>query len=232
MIDAALLESLLRARAAVTNWMDGLPEAQRVAFATSTAAASLIRLSYVDGYLRIKRTVPLILRAIERLDGLDRKAEAAFWIDHLKEEAFHDEVMRADLVRLLGGEQETAAALGRARITPPSAALLGYFEWQVALGDPALLIAMRLFLEWYVAELEDWRVADVNALVEGGSRIMLTHKELDQDHVRPCTGYIAEHCRGCLPELLWSIEFAGRCLGEAHLFSAQGLAESGERRAA
>jgi hypothetical protein len=183
----------------------------------------ITRLSYVDGYLRIRRTTPMILRAIERLDALKRRQEAAFWIEHLGEEAFHDRVMRADLSRLFGGSRAASAQLRKHGITPPSAALLGYFEWQVSLGNPSLLIAIRLFLEWYISELESWRVSRVDKLVDGGSAIMRTHRELDADHMTPCLAYVSRHCRNCETEVRWSVEFVGRCLRDAHLYIAEGL---------
>lgn len=220
-----LFASLYRARAAITNWMDDVPEERRALLGTDAMAQALTRAAFIDGYLRIRRTLPLILKAVERLDALGRRKEAAFWIDHLKEEAFHDEVMRADLDRLLGGARAATVVLRKARITPPSAAMLGYFEWQTTLGNPGLLIAMRLFLEWYVAGLEEWRVAEVHAVVEGGSQIMLTHRELDQDHVRPCADYVRKYCGACEAEVYWSVEFVGRCLRDAQLFLADALVE-------
>ena len=220
---AAPFASLARARDTMDDWMAGLPDERRRLLATPALAEELTRLCFVDGYLRIRRTLPLILHAIERLDALGRRAEAGFWIDHLGEEAFHDEVMRDDLARMYGGSEAAAAVLRETAITPPSVALLGYFEWQVTLGNPGLLIALRLFLEWYVGGMDDGRADHLHALVEGGSRILSTHRELDQDHVRPCAAYVDTYCGGCLREVEWSIDFVGRCLRDAQLYLAETL---------
>ena len=225
MIDEAPFASLHRARATMDGWMARLPHERQALLATEHGAQQLTRLCFIDGYLRIRRTLPLILHAIERLDTLGRREEAAFWIDHLRDEAFHDEVMRDDLTRMYGGADAASAVLRQSCITPPSAALLGYFEWQVTFGNPGLLIALRLFLEWYVGGMEDRRADHLHALVEGGSRILSTHRELDQDHVRPCAAYVRAYCGGYLREVHWSIEFVGRCLRDGQLYLAETLPE-------
>lgn len=223
MIEASVLRSLIRARAHLADWIKGLPQDARAALSSEKMAAELVRLSYVDGYLRIAHTTPMILAVIKRLDAQKKTREAGFWIAHLSEEAFHDRVMRADLSRLLGGSKSASSVLRRARITPPSATLLGYFAWQIAYGNPSLLIALRLFLEWYIAGLEEWRVTGLDALVDGGSCIISTHRNVDQDHVKPCFAYVARHCRGCMSELHWSIESVGERLRDSQLYLAKSL---------
>jgi hypothetical protein len=223
-IDQRLIEEpLRRAQDATRRWMERFPDTAKAELQTPATTQELTRLSYVDGYFRIKHTTPLILRVIGRLDGLHRRREAQFWIDHLSQEAFHDELMRRDLSGLLGGPKSAAAILRKSSITLPSAALLGYFDWQIANGNPSLLIALRLFLESFIAQLEDWRVAEVDALVKDGSRILLTHKTLDADHRAECLSYVSDFCGDCVAEVSWSIEFAGRCLAEAHACLAERL---------
>jgi hypothetical protein len=224
-VRSALERSLRQARDLMSTWIDRFPEPAQAALKAPEAAAELTRRSYVDGYLRIRETTPLILHAIDRFNALRKRREAEFWIGHLSEECFHDQLMRKDLVNMLGGAGPAAAVLRKARITPPSAALLGYFEWQVAVGDPTQLIALRLFLEWYLSGIEKWRVAHVNALVPGGSQIMLTHQQLDEGHCAECFDYAERFCRGNPVELDWSILFVGRCLADAHAFLARDLLE-------
>jgi len=207
------------------NWMDGFSSDAKEILRTEVMTAEITRLSYIDGYARIKRTTPMILAAIERLNLLRRPSEARFWIEHLGEEAFHDRVMRSDLTQLLGGSRKAAAILKQRLITPPSVVLLGYFEWHIEHGNPSLLIALRLFLEWYVSGIETWRTTRLDRMVPGGSRIIATHTSLDKDHVRPCLTYIGRYCQHCRKELMWSIEFVGRCLREAQAYLAASALE-------
>lgn len=221
----ALERSLHQARDLMSGWIDRFPEEEKAALRAPEAAAELTRRSYLDGYLRIRETTPLILHAIGRFNTLGKRREAEFWIGHLSEECFHEHLMRKDLANMLGGARSAAAVLRKARITPPSAALLGYFEWQVASGDPTQLIALRLFLEWYFSGIEDWRVDHVNTLVSGGSQIMRTHKKLDEGHCAECFEYAERFCPRNPVELDWSILFVGRCLADAHAFLARDLLE-------
>ncbi len=163
----------------------------------------------------------MILRTIERLDSLGEQEAATFWIEHLDEEAGHDRIMKEDLQRLFGGEAALQAVLEAHPITPPSAALLGYYEWQVAHGDPHLLIVLRLFLEWYTAEMSPAERAGVHDMITDGSRVLTVHTEADQMHAQPCYAYIDRWFdAAALPKLLWSLDYIGLCLREAQAWTA------------
>jgi hypothetical protein len=212
---------LLSNREAVRNWTSALTQDERVNIASDATRDVITRHAYIDGYWRIRRTSSMILRAIERLDHMGEDKAAKFWIEHLSEEALHDREMLEDLTRMFGDAKAVRAVLAATPISPPGAAMVGYFEWQVLNGNPHLLIALRLFQEWFFTQMEDVDVSHVNNLLDGGSTILRTHRELDGDHVKPCFGYIDQHCADVVSELDWSLDFTANCLRNSQVWAAR-----------
>ncbi|RQR61348.1 hypothetical protein DIE18_12620 [Burkholderia sp. Bp9125] len=163
----------------------------------------------------------MIIKTIERFEALKEDDLARFWIAHLGEEAFHDRVMRQDLDRLFGSSADARAALQDWPISPPSAALVGYYEWQVLHGNPHLLAVLRLFLEWYFSTMSDNVAARVHSMIECGSRVLAIHRESDVDHVRPCFEYVERNCETIWPMVAWSLGFTADCLRESQLWAAK-----------
>jgi|HubBroStandDraft_1064217.scaffolds.fasta_scaffold52478_2 hypothetical protein len=219
-----LSKQLPETRARMLSWPQMFEAELSSRLADPVVAQDIDRMSYVDSWRRIRRTTPMILRTIERLDSLGEPEAATFWIEHLDEEAGHDRIMLDDLERMFGGQAALASVLDAHPITPPSAALLGYYEWQALHGDPHLLIILRLFLEWHMAEMSAAERADVHALIVGGSQTLTVHAEADRMHVRPCYAYIDRwFAPAALPRLLWSLDFIGLCLREAQAWTASAV---------
>jgi hypothetical protein len=172
-------------------------------------------LAFIDGYHRIRQTSPLILAAIRTLDRRRDHESARFWVRHLDEEYGHDAVMRRDLAALIGDEEDVTLVLDETSITPPGAALIGFFDWQVRHNNPHFLIVLRLFLETTMAELDESKAAAVHALFPGGSEVIRLHRDADQDHVEACYAYLDRNfTEADLPGLMWAIDFVALCLNE------------------
>jgi hypothetical protein len=208
----------------VRDWERALPARHGTALATPAVRRALMVRSFVDGYWRIRRTEPMIELAAAAFERRGDTANAAFWRGHVAEEAGHDAVMRADIERLAGGPAACDELLRRCPITPPSAALLGYFEWQIRHNDPHLLIVLRYFLESFFAGLDETAAAGVHAYFDGGSATLAQHREADADHVEPCRRYIAANFMpAALPALQWSVDFVAVSLCDSQLWNASAV---------
>jgi hypothetical protein len=175
------------------------------------------RLAFIDGYHRIRQTSPLILAAIQTLDRGRDHDNSRFWVHHLAEEYGHDAAMRHDIVAMIGDESEATRILDATAITPPSAAMIGFFDWQVRHGNPHLLIVLRLFLETVMAELDDGKAAAVHRLFPDGSEVIRLHRDADQDHVGECYDYLDQNfTESEAPTLIWAIDFIALCLNEGN----------------
>jgi hypothetical protein len=97
---------------------------------------AITRLSYVEGYWRIRQTIPLVLAAIRSFDSSGDQDSARFWIQHLNEESGHDSIMFRDLVALEGTELAARQLLQKNPISAPSVALIAYFERMVNFENP------------------------------------------------------------------------------------------------
>ena len=214
-------DHLTTAVASVGKWTSTFPNDARARLAEPALQREIARLSFIDGYHRIRQTTPLILAAIATLDQRQDHDRARCWVKHLDEEYGHDTSMRRDIVAMLGDEIRTVQMLAQTSITPPSAALIGFFEWQVRNNNPHLLILLRLFFETFMAELPEESAAAIHELVPGGSEVVRLHREEDQNHVGGCYDYLdrnfTEHD---LPTLIWTLDFIALCLTEAQSWIA------------
>lgn len=216
-----VLAHLETARARMLAWPDAFAADERARLADPAIAETLDGLAYVDGWRRIQRTTPMILAAIARFDAAGDGDSARFWIAHLDEEHGHDRMMRDDLLRIYGSEAELERVLAANPITPPSAALVGYFEWQVAHGDPHVLIALRLLLEHIFATMGEDERARADLVVAGGSQTLALHHEADQMHVTVCADYVTRHFTDRdAARLIWSLDFAALMLSDAQVWIA------------
>lgn len=209
------------AKARMLAWPAGLNANAQARLAEPAIAGALDGLAYIDGWRRIQRTTPMILAAIARFDAIGDGESTAFWIEHLDEEHGHDRLMRDDLLRIYDSEARLRSMLDVNPITPPSAALVGYFEWQVAQGDPHLLIALRMLLEHIFATMDEGERARANAVVDGGSQTLALHHEADQEHVQVCAAYIARNFTDAdEARLIWSLDYAALMLSDAQMWIA------------
>jgi len=208
----------------VRRWDTALTPAQSAAVASGHVRRALMLRSFVDGYWRIRRTEPMIELAIDTFERRGDRRSAAFWRAHVAEEAGHDHVMLADIERIVGGPAARDAVLEGCPITPPSAALVGYFEWQVRHNDPHLLIVLRYFLETFFARIDDAAATAVHEQVNGGSATLALHREADADHVEPCREYIdRSFTRAAIPSLLWSVDFVALSLRRSQSWAASAV---------
>jgi hypothetical protein len=215
-----LLVHLNSAQEIMLSWPDSLPAKERAELLAPRSAIAVSQLSYIDGYWRIRRTTPMILKVIDRLNRIGQEKQARFWIEHLSDEAFHDRIMYEDLERLFEGSKALSIALDNNPISAPSVALLGYFEWQATHGNPHLLILLRLFLEWYFSNMDDKAAMQIHGVVAGGSRVLATHRELDRDHVQDCFKYVGENCNEQRTVLAWSLKFIAIQLRASQIWAA------------
>ncbi len=224
-VSGAVRDHLKTAIASMGNWVAAFPEAALFQLAQAETQREVGKLAFIDGYHRIRQTSPLILAAIQSLDRGRDHDNSRFWVHHLGEEYGHDAALRRDIVAMTGGEGEATRILDVTAITPPSAAMIGFFDWQVRHGNPHLLIVLRLFLETVMAELDDGQAAAVHELLPGGSEVIRLHRDADQDHVDACYDYLDQNfTESELPTLIWAVDFIALCLNEGNSWiSAQVL---------
>jgi hypothetical protein len=216
-VSGAVRDHLKTAIASVGNWVAAFPEAALVQLAQPALQREVGQLAFIDGYHRIRQTSPLILAAIQTLDRRHDHDNSRFWVHHLGEEYGHDAAMRRDIVAMTGDETAAAQILDATAITPPSAALIGFFDWQVRHGNPHLLIVLRLFLETVMAELDDDQAAAAHELLPGGSEVIRLHRDADQDHVGECYDYLDQNfTESELPTLIWAVDYIALCLNEGN----------------
>jgi hypothetical protein len=224
-ISGLVRDHLKTAIASAGNWVAVFSEEALTQLGQPDTRREFGKRAFVDGYHRIRRTSPLILAAIASLDRRHDHDNAKFWVRHLEEEYGHDAAMRRYVVRMTGDESEATRILEATAITPPSAAMIGFFDWQVRHGNPHLLIVLRLFLETVMAGLDDGEAAAVHALLPGGSEVIRLHRDADQDHVGECYDYVDRNfTESELPTLIWAVDFIALCLNEGNSWiSAQVL---------
>jgi hypothetical protein len=216
-ISGLVHDHLTTAVASVGNWVTTFPEAALAQLGQPTSQQEVGRLAFIDGYHRIRQTSPLILAAIQTLDRRLDHDNSRFWVHHLAEEYGHDAAMRRDIVAMIGDESEATRILDATAITPPSAAMIGFFDWQVRHGNPHLLVVLRLFLETVMAELDDGQAAAVHELFPGGSEVIRLHRDADHDHVGECYDYVDRNfAESDLPTLIWAVDFIALCLNEGN----------------
>ena len=221
MISTAVGDHIKTALGSLGNWASTFSEPARATIARPEIRREIGRLTFIDSYHRIRQTTPLILAAVQALDARFDHDNARFWAHHLEEEYGHDAVMRRDIVAMLGDERRATEALREASITPPSVALIGFFEWQVRHNNPHLLIFLRLFLERLTTELGDTQVAAVHDLIPGGSEVVRLHREEDHGHAAECSDYADRNFRSeDLATAVWVVDFIALCLNEAQSWVA------------
>lgn len=224
LIAAPVTRALRRAFARVSRWGEALPPAAQARLARPAARRELARRSYVDAYWRVREATPLILAAVGALNARGESEAATFWIRHLDEELGHDLIQYRDLVDVFGGRRRADAALARQPISPPSAAIVGYFHWQVAHADPHLLMVYRFFLELFMVELPAHAAFFRRELGRRATRTVTVHRSLDRGHVKACGAYLDRHFRrDDLDALRWSADFIGARLVESQLWIASRL---------
>jgi hypothetical protein len=221
MISGAVVDHLKVAFSSVGDWPSSFSDAARGRMAAPELQQELGQFFFIDGYHRIRQTSPLILSAIRTLDRRRDHDNSRFWVHHLKEEHGHDAAIRRDIVAMIGEEGQACQILAQTSITPPSAALIGFFHWQVRHNDPHLLILLRLFLETLMAELDDDKAAAVHALFPAGSEVIRLHRDADQDHVGECYAYLDKNFTETdLATLVWTLDFIALCLNDAQSWIA------------
>ena len=224
-ISGLVRDHLKTAIASVGTWVSAFSEEALTRLGQPETQREVGKLAFIDGYHRIRQTSPLILAAIQSLDRRRDHDNSRFWVHHLGEEYGHDAAMRHDIVAMTGDESEATRILDATAITPPSAAMIGFFDYQVRHGNPHLLIVLRLFLETVMAELDDGKAAAVHELLPGGSEVIRLHRDADQDHVGACYDYLDQNfTESELPTLIWAVDFIALCLNEGNSWiSAQVL---------
>jgi hypothetical protein len=221
MPSGAVADHLRTAIGSVGNWVASFSDAARGEMAAPELQQEIGRLAFIDGYHRIRQTSPLILAAIRTLDGRGDHDNSRFWVHHLEEEYGHDAIMRRDIVAMFGDEDVAERALAQTSITPPSAALIGFFDWQVRRNNPHLLILLRLFLETSMAELTEEKADAVHRMFPAGSELIRVHRDADQDHVGECYGYLDRNFADAdLATLVWGLDFIALCLNDGQSWIA------------
>ncbi len=222
-LSRSIHERVRESLAKIRLWPQTLSVAQRTAFESADSARRVMLEGYIDGYFRIRQTTPLILLTVDVLNAARQHAPARLWGRYLQEEFAHDEVARGDLLRLHGSsESALALALEARTISPPCAAMLGYFEWQVRKGDPHLLMIYKAFLEQHAVESKDSLHRLVEVLGKENTRCIAMHQELDEGHLDECAEYIDRHFNESrLEEYFWAIDFMGDCLTQSQLWTAK-----------
>lgn len=179
------------------------------------------QLTFLDGYWRIRQTTHLILKAIDSLSAKQEHDAARYWIKHLNEEAAHDDVMLLDIIDMLGSKEAAQVSLQTYPMSPPTAALTGYFAWQAAHGNPHLLIVLRDFLENFVIDMTPEHVQQVENLRPSGVEVLKLHQALDIEHAAECTAYIDQYFKPeQTGELVWSVHFVGACIRDSQIWAA------------
>src|SRR6267378_2226115 len=103
----------------MASWDDAFPAPLRAQLTSEELSRAITRLSYVEGYWRIRQTIPLVLAAIRSFDSSGDQDSARFWIQHLNEESGHDSIMFRDLVALEGTELAARQLLQKNPISAP-----------------------------------------------------------------------------------------------------------------
>jgi hypothetical protein len=221
MISDIVRDHLKTSFSTVLNWASSFSEEDRKHLADPVLIAEIWQLCNIDSYFRIRQTTPLILAATQKLDNDFDHDGARFWIHHLENEHGHDAVMRSDIVAMIGDEARANALLEETSMTPPSIALVGFFDWQVRHINPHLLILLRLFLEAFVLELDEEHVEVVDKMIPGGSNTLRLHREADQDHVGDCYDYLDQKfAESDLAMLIWTLDYIALCLRESQSWIA------------
>lgn len=141
----------------------------------------------------------------------------------------HDQVLFKDLIHSFGSEAHVLEALAKTPIAPPTASILGYLHWQIAEGDPQLLMIYKLFLEEYASSQTEAQADVTKLLGEEGTRCLKMHQELDTNHVKDCIEYVDEHFgSGNIDAALWTADFIGNALLESQLWIASRILASSE----
>lgn len=208
----------------MTRWVGALPPAALARLRRPEARRELARRSYVDAYWRVREATPLILAAVAALTERGEREAAGFWSRHLGEELGHDLIQYRDLTAVYGGPKRADAALAALPISPPSAAIVGYFHWQVRHGNPHLLMVYRYFLELFMVEMPAHAAFFRRELGRRATRTVTVHRSLDRGHVKACGAYLDRHFRrDDLDALRWSADFIGARLVESQLWIASRL---------
>ena len=224
LISRAVEDRLRRSFERINRWGERLPAEQQRLLRRADSRRELARRSYIDSYWRVRETSPLILAAIHTFNVRQDFYSARFWGQHFAEELGHDAVQYRDIVNIYGSQRKTSAVLAERGISPPSAAILAYFHWQVTQGDPHLLMVYRLFLELFMVEMPAHTEFFRNMLGKSATRTVTLHREADAKHVKGCRRYIdrsfrAEHLR----TLLWTVDFICDRLIESQLWILDGI---------
>jgi hypothetical protein len=215
-------EHLHKAMHDVVNWMDQLNPEYVALLENEDIQRDIVRFNYMDGYWRIKQTTPLILSILKRLNDQQNMQALRFWSTHLSEELGHDLIMHKDLVEIFGSDNTVNEELAKNPITAPSAAIIGYYQWQVDNNNPHLLIILRFFLESYFESIDDAEEVGLQAtLGTDAIKTLSTHREADQEHVQACFDYVDDYfTEKDLPEIVWSINLIATCLLESQIMIA------------
>ena len=221
MISTSVTNHLKNSFRSVHSWKLTFSEDEQKQLMDPGLLREIGQLSYIDGYFRIRQTTPLILAAAKNLDERFDHDSSRFWIRHLEEEYGHDAVMRSDIITMIGDESRAIKLIEATSITPPSVALVGFFDWQVRHNNPHLLILLRLFLETFVVSLDEKQVAGINELFPTGSGTLRVHRDADQDHVADCYAYIDQKfILNDIPTLIWILDYIALCLRESQSWIA------------
>ncbi|MCP5058195.1 MAG: hypothetical protein GY937_15935 [bacterium] len=205
----------------ILRWDEQIPPAQHALLLAEPAAREWARQSLIESYWRMCETTRLILAAVQALDTRGDIESARFWSAHIDEELGHDRVFYKDVCAQYGSVEAGEAALAKFPPSPATAALLGYFRWQVERGNPHLLMVLRFFLESFlVVELDEMERFE-RSLGNIGLETLRTHREHDLDHVKPCGPYLDAHFEPSdIPTIVWSSDFITTCLIESQTWVA------------
>jgi hypothetical protein len=224
------LQHVRQATAAVSSWSERLSDEQRSRMTSAAVRTELSRRFYLEGYWRIRETTPLILAAVETFNLRGDLDSAQFWSRHLCEEMGHDAIMHADLQRSYRSREALERALEVLAISPPSAALVGYFHWQVRHGNPHLLIVLRYFFEFFMTHDQTAGAGFERSLGRRATRTLALHRSVDRRHLKQCSGYIDRNFKeDDLAEMAWSIHFVATCLESAQMWVASKLLAASPR---
>jgi len=214
----------------IYRWAADLPAERQAGLHQPGRLQRITQLTFIDGYWRIRETTRLILQAIDTLSARQEHQAARFWIRHLGEEAEHDDVMLQDLAQMFGSMALAQSALQQHPISPPAAAMTGFFDWQTRHGNPHLLIILREFLENFVMGMTPEHIGQIHQAVEGKAEVLVLHQELDGGHAAECLAYIDQYFQPQQAgELVWAVHFIGACIRESQVWATQIAAmEAGE----
>lgn len=224
MISEMLLAHMNDAAADMFGWGSVLDEEKRALLLEPEVAEEVNKLSYLDYWQRVDGTASLMLKVIGRFNRLGDIESARFWIESLDEELGNDARVREDVIRAFGSEVAFEHALGVTPATPPTLALLGYFEAQATIGDPRLLIVLQLLQKWHAVTMEKILRDGVEILWPKGSLGQTPQTETEKAAFGTCKSYIdANFEESDLATLLWSIDFSGLSLRESQAWIASGV---------